>query len=149
PGFEVRTYRLCQRVLSFHYFKELNNGVDPAACLVRSLDIDYRYFQSSSATPPEVRNMEVDYPVAVRLTGWVKTGPTTYNKASLPPFELNYQELSWHTAIQNVSRANFENAPIGLERGYEFVDLWSEGISGILSEQGAAWFYKSNLGQGA
>src|SRR5262249_35826333 len=28
------------------------------------------------------------------------------------------------------------------------VDLWSEGISGILTEQGGAWFYKYNLGSG-
>ena len=149
PGFEMRTYRLCQRILSFHYFKELNNGVDPAACLVRSLDIDYRYFENSLATPSELRNMEVDYPVAIKPTGWVKTGATTYEKRSLPALQLNYQELNWNTTVQNVSRANFENAPIGLERGYEFVDLWSEGISGILAEQGDAWFYKSNLGQGA
>jgi len=148
PGFEVRTYRLCQRILSFHYFKELNNGVDPAACLVRSLDIDYRYFHNSSATSSDLRNMEVDYPVAARLTGWVKTGATTYDKTSLPPVQLTYQELSWNTAVQDVSRTNFENAPVGLERGYEFVDLWSEGISGILAEQGGAWFYKSNLGRG-
>jgi hypothetical protein len=37
-GFEIRTARLCQRVLMFHHFIEL--GVDP--CLVRSLDLHYR-----------------------------------------------------------------------------------------------------------
>src|SRR5262249_8691021 len=40
------------------------------------------------------------------------------------------------------------NAPTGLSEGYQFVDLWSEGISGILTEQGKGWFYKSNLGSG-
>src|SRR5262249_22923360 len=49
-GFEIRTYRLCQRILSFHYFKELNDGVTSAPCLVRSLDFDYRYFQNPVAT---------------------------------------------------------------------------------------------------
>ena len=148
PGFEVRTYRLCRRVLSFHYFKELNDQVNMAPCLVRSLDIDYRYFQNTAATPSELRNMQVDYPTAFRQTGWVKNGPTSYNQRSLPPVQLNYQELGWNKTVQNVSPENLQNAPIGLGRGYEFVDLWSEGISGILTEQGGSWFYKNNLGGG-
>src|SRR5205823_5124617 len=39
PGFEVRTYRLCQRVLMFHHFPE--PGVGPNT-LVRSLELSYR-----------------------------------------------------------------------------------------------------------
>jgi RHS repeat-associated protein len=148
PGFEVRTYRLCRRALLFHYFKELNDGVNPAPCLVRSLDLDYRYFENPAATPSELRNMEVDYPIAIRKTGWLKTGPASYDKRSLPPVQFNYQELSWSKTVQTVSAQNLENAPAGLSRGYQFVDLWSEGISGILTEQGGSWFYKDNLGGG-
>ena len=47
-----------------------------------------------------------------------------------------------------MSAANTENAPGGFTSGYQFVDLWSEGISGILTEQGGSWFYKNNLGDG-
>src|SRR5262249_15883900 len=39
-GFEVRTYRLCQRILMFHHFPQ-----EPTVlrnCLVRSIDIEYR-----------------------------------------------------------------------------------------------------------
>jgi RHS repeat-associated protein len=147
-GFDVRTYRLCQRALLFHYFKELNNGENSAPCLVRSLDLSYRYFGNSAATPSELRNLEVDYPVAIRQTGWVKTGAGAYGQQSLPAVELTYQELSWNRSVQVVSAENLENAPIGLSRGYQFADLWSEGISGILTEQGGSWFYKSNLGGG-
>ena len=40
-GFEVRTYRLCQRVLMFHHFPaEPEVGAD---CLVRSTDFTYSY----------------------------------------------------------------------------------------------------------
>jgi RHS repeat-associated protein len=147
-GFEVRTYRLCQRVLLFHYFKELNDNVNPVSCLVRSLDLDYRYFANPAATPSELRNMEVDYPVALRKTWWVKSGPASYDKRSLPPVQFTYQELSWNKTVQAVSPNNIQNAPIGLSKGYQFVDLWSEGISGILTEQGGSWFYKNNLGDG-
>jgi RHS repeat-associated protein len=148
PGFEIRTYRLCQRILLFHTFKELNDGQSPAPYLVRSLDIAYRYFQNPAATASELRNLEVDYPIAIRQTGWVKTGSASYDKTSLPAVQLTYQELSWNKTIEAVSADNLENAPVGLSRGYQFVDLWSEGISGILTEQGGAWFYKSNLGGG-
>ena len=31
---------------------------------------------------------------------------------------------------------------------YQFTDLFNEGLSGILTEQGGGWFYKHNLGDG-
>jgi hypothetical protein len=34
------------------------------------------------------------------------------------------------------------------EPNYQFVDLFNEGLSGILTEQGEGWFYKRNLGGG-
>lgn len=148
-GFEIRTYRLCRRVLAFHYFKELNDGLNAAPCLVRSLDIGFRYFANSAATSSELRNLEVDYPIAFAETGWLKTSPTTYDSRSLPPLTLTYQELAWNRAIQPVSAQSLQNSPVGLTKGYQFVDLWSEGVSGILSEQGGGWFYKSNLGNGS
>src|SRR5205085_11790270 len=36
-GFDIRTYRLCQRILMFHEFPELGTG----PCLVRSTDFNY------------------------------------------------------------------------------------------------------------
>jgi Salmonella virulence plasmid 65kDa B protein len=49
-GFEVRIYRLCQRVLMFHHFPyEAGVGKD---CLVRSTDFTYSYEQN----PKDVRN---------------------------------------------------------------------------------------------
>ena len=37
-GFEIRTYRLCERVLMFHCFDQLENGL----CLVRSMEFQYK-----------------------------------------------------------------------------------------------------------
>ena len=31
---------------------------------------------------------------------------------------------------------------------YQWIDLYSEGISGILTEQSTGWYYKENLGDG-
>lgn len=147
-GFDVRTYRLCRRILQFHYFKELNDGVNPAACLVRSLDLDYRYFNNTSLSPSELRNVEVDYPVAVRQTSYSKNNAGSYDKKSLPDLEFTWQELNWSKNVEVVTPESLVNAPVGLSQGYQWVDLWGEGISGILSEQADSWFYKSNLGDG-
>jgi Salmonella virulence plasmid 65kDa B protein len=108
-GFDVRTYRLCQRLLFFHFFKELDDGVNPAPCLVRSLDIAYRYFGNAAATASELRNVEVDYPLQLALTHYRKNG-TGYDRASLPPLTFAYQELSWSRVVQEVSREDLAGA---------------------------------------
>src|SRR5262249_45835140 len=39
------------------------------------------------------------------------------------------------------------NLPNGVDGGqYQWIDLDGEGLSGVLSEQAGAWFYKPNLG---
>ncbi len=147
-GFEIRTYRLCQRILFFHYFKELNDGINAAPCLVRSTDIHYRLFQNSAATASQIRNAETDFIISLEQSGYIKKQDGSYSKKSLPPFEFSYQELNWNKTVQSVSKENLINDPVGLSTGYQWTDLWSEGISGILTEQANGWFYKSNLGDG-
>ena len=62
-GFEIRAYRLCQRVMMFHHFP---NDVDVGAdCLVRSTDITYRYEQ----LPADPRN-----PIHTVLTSVTQCG---------------------------------------------------------------------------
>jgi RHS repeat-associated protein len=147
-GFEIRTYRLCRRVLFFHYFKELNDGKTTSPCLVRSLDLFYKLFQSSSVTTTQLRNAETDYIISIQQSGYIKKPDGTYSTKSLPPVDFYYQELNWNTTVQNVTAENFENDPVGLTASYQWTDLWSEGISGILTEQANGWFYKYNLGDG-
>ena len=147
-GFEIRTYRLCKRILFFHYFKELNDGINAAPCLVQSLDLNFRLFQNPLATPSQKRNAEADYIIALQQSGYIKKQDGSYSKKSLPPIEFFYQQLNWNKTVQNVSGDNLINDPVGLTNGYQWTDLWSEGISGILTEQANAWYYKSNLGDG-
>ena len=142
-GFDIRTYRLCRRVLAFHTFAELG----PTATLVRSLDIAYRYAGNPAATPAELRALEVDYPISFAQTRYTQTA-TGYSRATLPSFDVTYQEPVWNAAVHEISREDLANAPEGLAPDYQFVDLWSEGIAGILTEQGEGWFYKRNLGNG-
>ena len=48
--------------------------------------------------------------------------------------------------MQEVDAESLENLPIGLDgAAYQWIDLTAKGISGILTEQAGAWFYKRNL----
>ena len=132
PGFEIRTYRLCRRVLIFHAFEEL--GAEPY--LVRSTDFTY------------AENSIASFLVSVSQTGYVRENETgSYLKKSFPPIEFSYSQPTIDQDVHFIDRESLENLPSGLDnRRYEWVDLDSEGISGILSEKDHAWFYKRNLG---
>ena len=138
--FEMRTYRLCQRVLMFHHFTELGN--EPT--LVRSLNFEYKF--STIYEGKKQTNAELTYLKAIEQIGYVKTG-AAYTHKSLPKMTFEYQELTWNKDIQTVSSENLVHAPVGLSGNYQWTDLYNEGINGILTEQANGWFYKSNLGQ--
>ncbi len=138
-GFEIRTNRLCKRVLFFHHFKdEASFGEN---YLVRSLDFDY---EPSSIN--ESGRAEVSYLASVTQAGYIRKDDNTYARKTLPPLEFTYQRLSWSSEVHSVDRENLVNAPVGLTNNYQWVDLYGEGIAGILSEQADGWFYKSNKG---
>jgi RHS repeat-associated protein len=138
-GFEIRTYRICQRVLMFHHFPgEVGAGRD---CLVRSTDLTY----SDEVDPTDVRNPVYTFLRAVTQTGY-RRNPVGYDHRSLPPVEFEYTEPIVQEAVEQVDPQNLENLPIGLDGStYRWTDLHGEGIPGILSEQAGAWFYKRNL----
>lgn len=143
-GFEIRTYRLCKRVLFFHSFTELE--FSPAPYLVKSLDLSYRYLHFDNAP---YTSREVDYITSIQRANYRKTGADSYTQKAWPALDLNYQELNWNTAVQEISPDDVVGAPGGVSLpAYQWVDLYGEGISGILSEQSTGWYYKSNLGDG-
>jgi len=138
-SFEVRTYRLCQRVLMFHHFPdEVGVGRD---CLVRSTDFQYSYEQQ----PDVVRDPIYSCLRSVSQTGYKRDG-AGYLSKSLPPLEFTYSEAIIDETVRDVDPISLENLPQGLDGArYQWVDLDGEGLSGILTEQGNGWFYKRNL----
>jgi RHS repeat-associated protein len=143
-GFEVRTYRLCRRVLMFHSFPSL--GTTP--CLVRSTNFTYE------------EGTVAAFITAATHAGYVRqrdaNGQVTdeYLKQQLPPLEFTYskvptpQQLALQP-VEEIDPASLENLPAGLDGArYQWVDLDGEGISGVLAEQLGAWYYKENLGDG-
>lgn len=137
-GFEVRTTRLCQRVLTFHHFpQEPEVGGD---CLVRSTDFTYSHEQD----PASLRNPVYTFLLAVTQSGYRRQN-NGYEKRSLPSVEYEYTQPVVQDAVQDVDVSSLENLPVGLDGAYQWIDLHGEGIAGILSEQAGAWFYKRNL----
>lgn len=132
-GFEIRTRRLCRRLLMFHHFPEL--GAQP--CLVRSLNL--LYSESTAFT----------FLTAIIQKGYIRKENGAYSEKALPPVELTYEPLGWNTDIKTVPPESLRNWPVGIdEPSYQWIDLYGEGIAGILTEQGHGWFYKSNAGDG-
>ncbi|AFZ22068.1 SpvB/TcaC N-terminal domain-containing protein [Allocoleopsis franciscana] len=140
-GFEVRTYRLCQRVLMFHHIPDVPNHSQGYNGLVKSTDFTYSYKEN-----PEVGNPIYSFLRAVTQTGYKPDPAGGYIQKSLPPLEFQYSEPDIDETVREVDRTSLENLPQGLDgTRYQWVDLDGEGLSGILTEQGNGWFYKRNL----
>ena len=134
-GFEIRTYRLCQRVLMFHQFPK---DLGKSSYLVKSTDLTY------SPTPV------VTYLQSITQTGYVWETPQypqkTFKK-SLPSLEFTYAKPLINYQVQKIDAQSLENLPVGLDGNqFQWVDLDGEGLSGVLVEQSDGWYYKRNLG---
>jgi RHS repeat-associated protein len=133
--FDVRCYRLCRRVLMFHQFVSIREKEGQAApAVVRSLDLTY-------APRPTATTL-----TSAHVTGWTWT-QTGYETASLPPVRFTHALPEIDTKLRFVE--GLDELPNGLDmRSWQFVDLDGEGMAGLLSQQGGAWFYKRNEGAG-
>ena len=138
-GFEIRTYRTCRRVLMFHHFPD-EAGVG-RNCLVRSTDL----ICSDQVAPADHRNPVYTFLRSVTQTGY-RRNSGGYERRSLPPLEFEYTEPTVQDKVEEVDPRSLENLPVGLDgSSYRWTDLHGEGVSGILTEQAGAWFYKRNL----
>ena len=142
--FEVRTYRLCQRVLMFHHFPaEFPSAPNPNEILARSTDFRY----SRDDTPPDPLSPIYTYLESAQLIGYqIPQGATSYSKKSLPPVEMHYTKTELDPNLHEADSSLLENLPIGVDGGrYQWVDLDGEGSPGVLSDQAGSWFYRRNI----
>ncbi|MFJ2363634.1 SpvB/TcaC N-terminal domain-containing protein [Pseudomonas sp. NPDC087697] len=125
-GFELRTERLCHQVLMFHCFPD-ELGVAPV--LVRRLLLDYRQ------TPLGYHHLSAAHDQAYN------------NRATAdnhPPVEFSYSEFKLPSDTHTWQP--FQNMP-GLNDGqrYQLVDLYGEGLPGVLYSSENAWYYREPM----
>jgi RHS repeat-associated protein len=138
-GFEVRTTRLCKRVLMFHHFAD-ESGVGKD-CLVKSTDFTYSHQDSAGSKT----SASYTFLQAATQTAYQRE-TVGYRKQSVPPVEFEYSQPIVQETVEEVDPASLENLPIGVDgASYQWTDLHGEGIPGILAEQADAWFYKRNI----
>lgn len=135
-GFEVRTARLCHRILMFHHFPDEPDVGE--ACLVGSTEFSY--------APPGPGDAGLNTFLSSVTHAGYRRDNGRYRKCSTPPVEFGYSSPTIDPVLRDVDADNLENLPIGLDgSAYRWVDLHGEGVPGIVTEQGGAWFYKRNL----
>jgi RHS repeat-associated protein len=131
-GFEIRTHRLCRRFLAFHDFPEL--GASPS--LVDAVVLEHKEEPAGSILTKITR-------IGFRVDGGVSTS------MAMPPLTMTYAPTAIDTSFSELPARSRENVPAGLATSrYTFVDLFGEGLAGILTESDRNWFYKPNLGDG-
>ncbi len=141
-GFEIRTYRLCQRVLMFHHFP--GDAAVGQNCLVRSTDFTYRNIRDNAD------DLTHGHPIASFLASVTQCGyrrqDNGFLRRTMPPIELEYSSAEIHDELRELEIESLENLPYGIdENRYQWLDLDGEGASGIVMKQAGSWFYKRNL----
>ncbi|HEY5813863.1 MAG TPA: SpvB/TcaC N-terminal domain-containing protein, partial [Terrimicrobiaceae bacterium] len=139
--FEIRSYRLCQRVLTFHHVPDTTVG-EGYEGVVQSTDFAY----SLEEEPSYARNPVFSFLLAATQVAFRRESDTTYTRKSLPPIEFDYTRVNLDGTIHEVDRASLENLPTGIASSADnWLDLDAEGLVGVLMGDAEAWFYKRNL----
>ncbi|MFD4368971.1 SpvB/TcaC N-terminal domain-containing protein [Rhodococcus sp. NPDC058521] len=162
-GFELRTYRRCQRVLMFHHIPDLPTGEKGYEGLVRSTEIDYHDLNFEE---PVTIDDELTHQGSTRFASFIQTMTQVgyvrddtqdimfrdgieypaYLEKRLPPIEFQYSKAHIQDSVLELDAESLENLPVGIDgTTFQWIDLHGEGIPGILTEQAEAWFYKRNL----
>jgi RHS repeat-associated protein len=133
--FDIRTYRLCRRVLMFHHFPDELGGI--VDYLVRSTEFEYQ--EGSVAS----------FITSITQAGYTQQPDATYFRKALPKLEFQYTEVRVDETVHEIDPDSIENLPYGVDgTRYRWIDLDSEGLTGVLTEQADCWYYKRNLGDG-
>lgn len=125
-GFEIGTRRLCRNILMFHAFA---GELGPVPMLVQQLMLEHRQ------SPWGYSLLAATHALAYDSLGQAERRPPT--EYDYTPFTLSPSAPGW---------SRFDAMP-GLDDGYSYqlVDLYGEGLPGVLSCQDKAWYYREPL----
>lgn len=134
-GFEVRSYRLCRRMLMFHHIREELVLKD---YLVSSYSFEYDESPHGSFLVSATPHGHV----------WQTNGKGAYLTESLPANVYEYTKVAHLTdlALQTMKPIAFQTLPIAQpEAAFRWIDLHGEGLQGILLQLNGAWYYERNF----
>ncbi|KAJ5683132.1 hypothetical protein N7462_006297 [Penicillium macrosclerotiorum] len=135
-GFELRTYRLCRRIMMFHRFPDQMKG--RAYALVSSTELNY------------TNHNGVTLLKSFQATGYLPQGMSIEDwpyQESLPAIEFEYTQMTdaLSMKVKEVPRDTLHHisSPTGWRT--EWIDLDGEGAPGSLLEvPGGSWWYQRN-----
>ncbi|MFX0541567.1 SpvB/TcaC N-terminal domain-containing protein [Roseovarius sp. S4756] len=132
PGFSLRTWRLCRRLLVFHQFGAL--GAAPQLTQANVLSYDER--------------AEGTLLSAITKTGYRRDGGLRQER-SVPPLTFGYTQPELGVAFAPAQQALEASTPAGVSTPRTvLVDLYGEGLPGLLQDDPGGWFFQRNLGGG-
>ncbi|KAK4161605.1 virulence plasmid 65kDa B protein-domain-containing protein [Cladorrhinum sp. PSN259] len=132
-GFEIRTSRLCQRILMFHHIpEELQDKQD---YLVSSTTLEYQ------------ANPVASFLSSVVHRGHVWNGKDSYDGQNLAPYTFEYLQLPklQDVKLQSTRPACLQTLPVTRHNSItRWIDLDGEGLTGLLFMVDGAWYYERN-----
>ncbi|TPX14888.1 uncharacterized protein E0L32_004997 [Thyridium curvatum] len=132
-GFEIRSYRLCQRILLFHHFEDKLPRKD---YLVSSYSLQYD-----------------ESPTGSLLRSFIATGhvwnqeKATYDQQSLAPYTFSFSKTAPVDSLrlQTMKPDCLQGLEVSNARFHtRWVDLNGEGAPGLLVQRDGAWYYQRN-----
>ncbi|MBD2779113.1 SpvB/TcaC N-terminal domain-containing protein [Xenorhabdus szentirmaii] len=127
-GFEIRTRRLCRQILMFHQLNALagEHVAEETPALVSCLILDY-----------DLNNKVSLLQTARRLAHEADGTPVM-----MSPLEMDYQRVNHGVALNWQAMPQLEK--LNTLQPYQMVDLYGEGISGVLYQDvRKAWWYRA------
>ncbi|MEX5510441.1 SpvB/TcaC N-terminal domain-containing protein [Pseudomonas paralactis] len=127
-GFELGTQRLCRQILMFHYFPgEPSMGANPV--LTRRLLLEYTDRHAAGNCLNALHNQAYD--AQGTASAW-------------PPLELAYSPFK---PVLEPARYQPFDGMAGVNDGqhYQLVDLYNDGLPGILHRTDKNWYYREPL----
>ncbi|MFO7863501.1 MAG: SpvB/TcaC N-terminal domain-containing protein, partial [Salinivirgaceae bacterium] len=125
-GFDIRTHRLCRRVLMFHQFDD-DLGTSPVLLTATEFDYD-------------------ENPFLTQLTKVTHRSYYDGQNDAMPPVRFEYTEAPTGTRLNKVDPKYLGNLPHGTGSTWQWADLYGEGLQSLLHTSNNAWYIKPNMG---
>lgn len=143
-GFDLRSNRLCRRVLFYNRFEELDPlSPVPGWTPVKGIAFTYTGTDFTSAAAPLV---DCERLLTVAEIGYRSDGAGGIAQTALAPMRFTYHKPAMDHSVQRAPRDALPNAPSGLTGEVHAIDLYGDGLPGLLSESGSEWLYARNRG---